>query len=124
MAAITNAAQDRDDDSPDGGGAIKGKLDMKHEEMEIKREEGETTNHMEGSAGGGKGTGNDIKTEIKSEPMDESDIKTEQQIKEEPKTPMSSNSNNESSADVKPTTTIEPIQSTSTDKKQRKCSKY
>lgn len=120
MAAIT-AAHDRDDDSPPGGGgaAVKGKLDMKHEEMDIKREDGETNNHMDS----GKSVGNDIKSEIKTEPMDESDIKEEVHCKEEPNTPMSGSGINDSTAaDIKPTTAIEPIQSTSVDKK-RKCSK-
>lgn len=120
MAAIT-AAHDRDDDSPPGGGgaAVKGKLDMKHEEMDIKREDGETNNHMDS----GKSVGNDIKSEIKTEPMDESDIKEEVHCKEEPNTPMSASGVNDSTAaDIKPTTAIEPIQSTSVDKK-RKCSK-
>lgn len=118
-AAIERAALDRDDDSPPPPNSNKGKLDMKHEEMEIKKEEGETNNHMEG--GKGLRDASEIKTEIKTEPMDESEIKEEPHIKEEPSTPMSSSSANDS-ADIKPTATIEPIQSTSMDKK-RKCSK-
>lgn len=94
---------------------------MKHEEMEIKKEEGETNNHMEG--GKGIRDASEIKTEIKTEPMDESEIKEEPHIKEEPSTPMSSSSANDGSGDAKPTATIEPIQSTSMDKK-RKCSKF
>lgn len=122
MAAIT-AAQDRDEDSPpaSSGGPVKGKLDMKHEEVEIKREEGETTNHLEG----GKGVGNDIKTEIKAEPIEETEIKEEPRIKEEPSSPMSTAeipSESSDVKDIKPTAIIEPIQSTSVDKK-RKCSK-
>lgn len=121
MAAIT-AAQDRDEDSPPASSGGAGKLDMKHEEIEIKKEEGETTNHIESS--GGKSVTNDIKTEIKPEPMEESEIKEEPHIKEEPSTPMSSSTNdNADIKDIKPIAIIEPIQSTSMDKK-RKCSKY
>lgn len=119
MAAIT-AAHDRDEDSPpaSSGGPIKGKLDIKHEDIEIKREDGETSNHLES----GKGVSNEIKTEIKGEPMEESEIKEEPKIKDEPLSPSTSEMPNEPS-ETKPITTIEPIQSTSMDKK-RKCSKY
>lgn len=117
MSAIMSCKERDEEASPPSGAAVKGKLDMKHED-EIKREEGESENHIEG----GKNVDNDktsIKTEIKTEPMDESEIKEEPFVKEEPRSPSSAA---ESTTDVKPTTTIEPVQSTTLDKK-RKCSK-
>nr|CAD7196388.1 unnamed protein product [Timema douglasi] len=108
MAAIT-AALNQDDDSPPP--TTKGKLDSSiksepdHEgmKMDIKREEGEMNHRHEG----GKSMNNDIKIEIKTEPMDEcstSDshmVKDEPSIKEEPMTPMSGSSMGDSSLDVK-----------------------
>lgn len=129
MAAITACSADQDEDSPPpSSGPVKGKLDMKHEEMEIKQEEGETNNHVES---GGKGhiktedikDVKDIKTEIKTEPMEEGDVKEEPHIKEEPSTPTMSACSDSTSGDIKPPSTIEPIQSTSLDRK-RKCSKF
>nr|CAD7606217.1 unnamed protein product [Timema genevievae] len=71
--------------------------------MDIKREEGDMNHRHEG----GKSMNNDIKNEIKTEPMDEcstSDshmVKDEPCIKEEPMTPMSGSSMGDGSLDVK-----------------------
>lgn len=114
MAAIT-AAQDREDSSMSSpAGSVKGKLDqMKQEDMSMdKQDESESCGgHM---SEGGKGVKKEIKTEIKSEPMDESDIKEEHSIKEEPRTP-------ESSADIKPTLAPLEMMPGGVDKKPRRC---
>ena len=122
MAAIT-AALDRDNSPSPPTNNNKGKLDCMKEEnikMEIKQEDC-TENHR---MGGGKGANNEVgvKTEIKTEPMEESGgdgitIKEEPGIKEEPRTPMSGQ--DASTSDIKPMIP-EPIQpsGTSTDKKR------
>lgn len=111
FAAVLAASEREDDSPPASNGAIKGKLDnikLEDGSMDIKQEDTDSRGHFEG--------GKCIKAEIKMEPMDEcADIKEE--IKEEPKTPDSSN-------DVKPMSqnvTIDVLQPTMD--KKHKCSK-
>lgn len=119
MAAIT-AAQDRDDTSLSSpASSVKGKLDQIKQEdnsMDVKQEESESFGGGRMSEGG-KGVKSEIKNEIKSEPMDESDIKEEQSIKEELRTP-------DSSADLKPTPAPLEMMQAGGDKKPRRCSEY
>ena len=122
MAAIT-AALGRDNSPSPPMNNNKGKLDSIKEEnikMEIKTEDGSENHRMDG----GKSVNNDvsIKTEIKTEPMEEgsgeSIVKEEPPtIKEEPVTPISSQDT--TTPDIKPLVP-EPIQptGTSTDKKR------
>uniref|UniRef100_A0A1Y1MJM8 histone acetyltransferase n=1 Tax=Photinus pyralis TaxID=7054 RepID=A0A1Y1MJM8_PHOPY len=114
MAAIA-AAHDKDEDgSPHSSGGIKGKLDtIKLEDattIESKPEETEITN-MESH--GGKGIKTEISHEIKTEPMEESDIKEEMRIKDEPP------STPDSSVDIKASSTsLDLVPQPSMDKKR------
>ena len=122
MAAIT-AALDRDNSPSPPMNNNKGKLDSIKEEnmkMEIKSEDGSENHRMDG----GKNVNNEvsIKTEIKTEPMEEGSgegiVKEESSgIKEEPVTPMSGQDS--TTPDIKPLVP-EPIQpsGTSADKKR------
>lgn len=133
MAALEAAARDRDEDSqsPGDSNSNKGKCEIKQESGDAKHEMDEDS-RMDGNSnsGGGKNASNDmgggnVKTEIKTEPMDQSDaggsgisdslVKGE--IKDEPMSP-----SNESKPDVKPVV-LEPIQPNALDKK-KKCRKY
>uniref|UniRef100_A0A1B6BX87 histone acetyltransferase n=1 Tax=Clastoptera arizonana TaxID=38151 RepID=A0A1B6BX87_9HEMI len=123
MAAIT-AALTRDDDSPPCSNQNKGKLDN----MDIKseRDDGNNGEDDDGEGrhreGGGKGMsfdcGGKIKQEIKTEPMDQdSRLKDDISIKDEPRSP---NSTNDSSTDIKPVIP-EPIAQQAGVDKKRKC---
>lgn len=135
MAAIT-AVRIQDEDSPPC--STKGKLDnIKSEpedsvKMDMKGQRSDCSvemNHRSESGGKGMNVSDQIKTEIKTEPMDEGNttsensatVKDETVIKEEPMTPMSSSSIGDGvSTDVKPPIP-EPIQSTAGGDKKRKC---
>jgi len=135
MAAIT-AVRLQDEDSPPC--STKGKLDnIKSEpedsiKMEMKGQRSDCSvemNHRSESGGKGMNASDQIKTEIKTEPMDEGNttsensatVKDDTVIKEEPMTPMSTSSIGEGvSTDVKPPVP-EPIQSTAGGDKKRKC---
>lgn len=118
MAAIT-AAQDRDETSLSSPtGSVKGKLDQIKQEdmsMDVKQEDSDGGHMMSEGGGGGKGIKSEMKSEIKTEPMDDNDIKDEQ-MKEEPRTP-------DSSADIKPAPGALDIVQSGVDKKPRRCSK-
>lgn len=134
MAALEAAARDRDEDSqsPGDSNSNKGKCEIK-QESDAKHEMDEDS-RMDGNSnsGGGKNVSNDmgggnVKTEIKTEPMDQSDacgsgisdslMAAKGEIKDEPMSP-----SNENKPDVKPVV-LEPIQPNALDKK-KKCRKY
>lgn len=119
MAAIT-AAQDREDISMSSpAGSTKGKLDQIKQEdtsMDVKQEDSESCGGSHMISEGGKGIKSEMKSEIKSEPMDENDIKEEQPVKDEATTP-------DNSVDIKPTPTSLEMIPAGGDKKPRRCSK-
>lgn len=116
MAAIT-AAQERDD-GPLGSpmGSVKGKLDQIKQEdgtmLDLKQEDGMKSSN--GLHEGGKNIKSEIKQEIKTEPMDEMDIKEEHNVKEEPST----SENGPESA-----TSVTSLEVVPTNTQQRRCSK-
>lgn len=115
MTAITAALQQDEEASPIN--ETKDKLETL-KEREIKREPDDqasndaTTPNREGS--GGKGMMPDVKTEIKSEPMEMGNDESNA-IKEEPMSP----SNQTTGEDGKPSFKIEPIAQNSADKKAK-----
>lgn len=115
MAAIT-AAHERDDGNLNSPiGSVKGKLDQIKQEdgtmMDIKQEDGmKATNGMHE---GGKNIKSEIKQEMKSEGMEEMDIKEE--IKDEPGT----SENGPESA-----SSVAPLEVVSSNTQQRRCSKF
>lgn len=121
MAAIT-AALDRDNSPSPPMNNNKGKLDSIKEEikMEIKQEPEEPQNHRMD----GKSVNNEIiiKTEPKTEPMEEcsneATVKEEPGIKEESMTPASSQDT--TTSDIKPLVP-EPIQPSGTSTDKKKC---
>lgn len=123
MAAIT-AALDRDNSPSPPMNNNKGKLDIKEEKdikMEIKQEDGAENHRMDC----GKSVNNEItiKTEPKTEPMEEDSNETTVKeepasIKEESMTPMSSQDT--STTDIKPMVP-EPIQPSGTSTDKKKC---
>lgn len=142
MSALESAAQERDEDSqsPSDNNSVKGKCDIK-QEHDIKSEMDEDNNLMDTNSNnsnsncGGKSCNNDrssgIKTEMKTEAMDQGDNNsadsenddmndTKDHEKDEPMSP----------ADTKPklekkSAIPEPIEQDSTEKdKKKKCRKY
>lgn len=109
MAAITASACDDDDDNSPPPSA-KGKCEMKPED--IKKEE--EFDPQDSGSGTGKGISNDMKSDIKAEPMDDSDIP----IKDEPHSPSTIKSEDGTQ------TKIEPINQAGSLDKKRKCCKY
>lgn len=117
MAALVAASNDQEEETSPSPTKQGGKLEMKYESTEIKAEENESSNHM--TKGGDNSSNGVVKAEIKSEPMDDSEVVIKEEIKEEPGTPRSSQGD---LIDIKPVVP-EPIQSNVQDKK-RKCCKY
>lgn len=121
MAALEAIHKEENDESNSPQNTNKGKLDMKHEDES-------DSNHLDNSgSGGGKSVNNEcmnIKTEIKTEPMDvdnmnnDNAINPDANIKEEVMSPSAS----DSKSDIKPVFP-EPIQPNATDKKKM-CCKY
>lgn len=130
MAALEAAARDRDEDSqsPAESNGNKGKGDKK--QKDIKHEMDDDSSMLDSNSGGGKNVSNDmlsnIKTEMKSEPMDtdaggsglpDQILQIKSEIKEEPMSPSA-----DQKPDIKPVVP-EPIQPNALDKK-KKCCKY
>lgn len=70
MAALVAAANDQEEETSPSPTKQSGKLEMKYESAEIKREE-EESNHMTK----GDNSSNGVKTEIKTEPMEDGEVR-------------------------------------------------